>query len=88
MRETLKQAMDEFLTRGERDSLLQIKMSDLRRMVVADRVGSIEAGKDADLLILDGPPLDYRTYVDKALVGGKVYYDRAENPVYAPAGRR
>ncbi len=41
MRETLKQAMDEFLARGERDSLLQIKMSDLRRMVVADRVGSL-----------------------------------------------
>lgn len=41
MRETLKAAMDEFLTRGERDSLLQIKMSDLRRMVVADRVGSL-----------------------------------------------
>jgi two-component system probable response regulator PhcQ len=41
MRETLKQAMDEFLARGERDSFLQIKMSDLRRLVVADRVGSL-----------------------------------------------
>ena len=27
------------------------------------RIGSIEEGKDADLLIHIGPPLDYRTYV-------------------------
>jgi signal transduction histidine kinase len=40
MRETLKAAMDRFLTQGERDSLLQIKLSSLRRMVVADRIQS------------------------------------------------
>lgn len=41
LRETLKAAMDMFLTQGERDSLLQIKMSSLRRMVVEDRVRSL-----------------------------------------------
>jgi two-component system probable response regulator PhcQ len=40
MRETLKAAMDRFLSQGERDSLLQIKLSSLRRMVVADRIQS------------------------------------------------
>jgi two-component system probable response regulator PhcQ len=41
MRDTLMQAMDLFLAQQERDSLLQIKMSSLRQMVVADRVGSL-----------------------------------------------
>jgi imidazolonepropionase-like amidohydrolase len=46
------------------------------------RIGSIEEGKDADLLVLTGPPLDYRTYVEKALVGGKIYYDRGRDKIY------
>ncbi|HEV7299980.1 MAG TPA: hybrid sensor histidine kinase/response regulator [Tepidisphaeraceae bacterium] len=41
MREVLKSALDVFLERGERDQLLQIKMSSLRRMVVEDRVRSL-----------------------------------------------
>ena len=41
MREVLKSAIDVFLERGERDQLLQIKMSSLRRMVVEDRVRSL-----------------------------------------------
>jgi imidazolonepropionase-like amidohydrolase len=49
---------------------------------LAERVGSIEPGKDADVLILTGPPLDYRTYVEKALVGGKIYYDRSKDKIY------
>src|SRR6185295_11125931 len=41
MRETMRSAYDLFLSQGERDSMLQIKMSSLRRMVVADRVASL-----------------------------------------------
>ena len=49
---------------------------------VEARVGSLEVGKDADVLILDGDPLHYKTFVDTALVNGKVAYVRAEEPYY------
>lgn len=41
MKETVRAAMDLFISQGERDSIVQIKMSALRRMVVADRVESL-----------------------------------------------
>ena len=47
-----------------------------------DRIGSLEEGKDADILILNGSPLDYRTYVEQAIVAGKVAYDRQKDKVY------
>lgn len=47
-----------------------------------DRIGSIEKGKDADLLILNGGPLDYRTYVETAIVAGEVCYKRDQDRVY------
>ena len=53
-----------------------------RMLGLADRLGSLEVGKDADVLILDGPPLDYRTYVELAFVNGRQVYDRTETPVW------
>jgi imidazolonepropionase-like amidohydrolase len=49
---------------------------------VADRVGSIEPGRDADLIVLDGDPFHYRTVVDMALIEGKVYYERTKSSFF------
>jgi imidazolonepropionase-like amidohydrolase len=44
---------------------------------VADRVGSIEVGKDADLVVLDGPWYEPKTRVDRVYVDGVLAYDRS-----------
>ena len=41
---------------------------------VADRVGSIEEGKDADLRIIDGDPLELRTKVEMVLIDGEIVH--------------
>jgi hypothetical protein len=46
---------------------------------VDDRVGSIEVGKDADIILVDGDPLDYKAFVRKSIVNGRVVYDAATN---------
>jgi imidazolonepropionase-like amidohydrolase len=44
---------------------------------VADKVGSLEPGKAADLVLYDGDPFEHATHVTHTLVGGRVVYDRA-----------
>lgn len=51
-------------------------------MGVERQLGSIEPGKDADVLILDGDPLNYKTFVQTALVNGKVVYRKDDEPFY------
>ena len=46
---------------------------------VADRVGSIKAGKDADLVLWTDDPLSIYAKADKTLVDGIVYYDAARD---------
>ncbi len=43
---------------------------------VGDRLGSIEPGKDGDLVIWNGHPFDYKSQVSKTIILGRVVYDR------------
>ena len=45
---------------------------------VADRVGSIAVGKDADLVIFNGPWYEPKSRVDLVIGDGRVIYDRAK----------
>lgn len=74
-----------FAVRGgmdEHKALRTIALDAARILGVEDRLGSLEKGKDADLLILDGDPLHYKTFVLKAIVNGKVVYEKQKEPFY------
>ncbi len=43
---------------------------------IADRVGSLEPGKDADIVLYDGDPFEYTSHVTAVLVNGKISYQR------------
>jgi imidazolonepropionase-like amidohydrolase len=45
---------------------------------VGDRVGSIVVGKDADLVIMDGPWYEPKSRIDLVIGDGQVVYDRAK----------
>ncbi|MBM3975450.1 MAG: amidohydrolase family protein [Planctomycetes bacterium] len=44
-----------------------------------DRVGSLEEGKDGNVLLLDGEPLSVRTHVQFVVIEGKTAYDRSKD---------
>ncbi|MBI3843079.1 MAG: amidohydrolase family protein [Planctomycetes bacterium] len=66
----------------EDQALASITLGAARTLGIDDRVGSIEEGKDADLIVLDGHPLDYRTFVELTLVNGKVAYDKEKSTLF------
>jgi imidazolonepropionase-like amidohydrolase len=63
---------------AEDEALKAITINPAEIIGVADRVGSLEAGKDADLVVFSGHPFDYRTVAELVLVDGQVAYKRDE----------
>ncbi len=53
-----------------------------------DRIGSLEVGKDADFMVLDGDPFSVYTHVQQTWVEGKLAFDRSrqEDRLYAEGG--
>jgi imidazolonepropionase-like amidohydrolase len=63
----------------DRDTALRaITINPARIVGIADRVGSIAPGKDADLVIWSGDPLDVQSRVEHALVDGREIYAYAD----------
>jgi len=61
----------------EEEALRMITLNAAWIVGVEDRVGSIDVGKDADLVIWDGYPLSSYGVPEKVLIDGEVYFDRA-----------
>ena len=61
----------------EEEALKMITLNPAWIVGVDDRVGSIEVGKDADLVIWNGYPLSSYGVPEKVMIDGDVYFDRA-----------
>jgi imidazolonepropionase-like amidohydrolase len=59
-----------------------------RQLRLDHRLGSIEVGKDADLVIWNGHPLSTYSRVDTTFIEGEVYFDRAQDLARREADRK
>ncbi len=53
------------------EALKAITINPAQLLGISQRVGSLEKGKDADLVIFDGDPLDLNTNVEKVMIDGQ-----------------
>ncbi|MGH9675247.1 MAG: amidohydrolase family protein [Bryobacteraceae bacterium] len=60
----------------EEEALALVTINPAKQLDLDHRVGSIEAGKDADLVIYDKHPLSNYAKVQKVLIDGEVYFER------------
>lgn len=61
---------------SEEDALKAITINAARITGIDGRVGSLEVGKDADIAIFDGYPLELKSRVVTTIIDGKVVYGR------------
>jgi imidazolonepropionase-like amidohydrolase len=61
----------------EEEALKMITLNAAWIVGVDDKVGSIEVGKDADLVLWDGYPLSSFAVPNKVFIDGDVYFDRS-----------
>jgi imidazolonepropionase-like amidohydrolase len=47
-----------------------------RILGIDDRVGSLQPGKDGDVVLFDGDPFEYTTHVETVVVNGEISYQR------------
>ncbi len=60
---------------NEEDAVRGLTIEPAKALMIADRVGSLEPGKDADILITTGSIIDPRNYVKQVFIDGASVYD-------------
>jgi imidazolonepropionase-like amidohydrolase len=59
---------------GMENALYATTLGAAKILGVDGRIGSLERGKDADLVLFDGDPFEYLTNVEAVIIDGKVVY--------------
>lgn len=54
------------------EALAAITINAAKILGIANRVGSLEAGKDADLALFDGDPFEYATHITGVIIDGQI----------------
>lgn len=63
---------------GTENALESITIGAARVLGIADRVGSLETGKDADIALYDGDPLEYTSHCTGVILNGKVVSEKVQ----------
>ena len=63
----------------ESEALKAITINAAELTEIDNRVGSLEKGKDADIIITDGHPLEFKTKVVTTIINGQIVYEREED---------
>lgn len=58
------------------DALAMVTINPARQLRIDDRIGSLEPGKDADLVIWSGDPLSVFSIAESTFVDGRLLFDR------------
>ena len=61
------------------EALATVTINPAKQLKIDNRVGSLEVGKDADVVIWNHHPLSTEAIVDRAYIDGKLYYDRMKD---------
>lgn len=64
---------------SEEDALKMVTLNPAKALHIDDKVGSLKAGKDADLVIWSDNPLSIYAKSEKTIVDGIVYFDREKD---------
>lgn len=64
---------------SETEALALITINPAKQLAIDRRVGSLEVGKDADVLLYDGHPLSNFSKVEKVWIDGHEYFDRDQD---------
>jgi imidazolonepropionase-like amidohydrolase len=63
---------------SETEALKTVTLNGAKQLGIDNRTGTIEVGKDADLAIFDGHPLNSYARCEMTLVEGEVYFQRSD----------
>jgi imidazolonepropionase-like amidohydrolase len=61
------------------DALRMLTAYPARQLHLEDRIGTLEVGKEADIVLLNGDPFNAYSRVEKTIVDGIVYFDLARD---------
>lgn len=64
----------------EKDTLRAITLTPLKLVGMSHRMASLEEGKAADIIILDGNSFDYGPYIEYTIIDCKLLYDKNKPP--------